>query len=176
MVNILRAMTLWREKYEKADREEKVRLIAYLYLDAPYVWGAEAPGETDCSGLVCGIFTFMGNPIRVTATSLMNDVFLKDTDEKYEEGKIKAGFLVANNDYDTPSGRRPAGNARHVGLLYGDDLFLNASYPRGTIIEEVGKVREKYRERDCTMVFKELDWDALAKMKGQTYGLDTDLV
>ena len=176
MVNVLRAMTLWREKYEKSSRYEQFWLLAYLYLDAPYVWGKEVPGETDCSGLVCGIFTFMGNPIRVTATSLMNDVFLTETDGIYEEGTIKAGFLVANNDYHTPSGKRPAGTARHVGLLYGENLFLHASFPRGTAVEELEKVRRRYEEMDCSMIFKELDWCALKKMEGQTYGLDEDLI
>lgn len=169
-------MSLWREKYELASREEKVRLLAYLYLDAPYVWGSEAPGGTDCSGLICGIFTFMGIPIRVTATDLMNKVFTKDTDATYEKGKVKAGFLVANNDYDTPDGIRVAGTARHVGLLYGTNLFLHATYPAGTVVEAVADVRDSYYERDARMVWKELDWEALQLMKGETYGLDRELV
>ncbi len=169
-------MSLWREKYELATNEEKVRLIAYLYLDAPYVWGSEAPGGTDCSGLICGIFTFMGNPIRITATDLMKKVFIKETDATYEKGTIKAGFLVANNDYDTPDGIRLAGTARHVGLLYGEGLFLHATFPAGTIVEKISDVRDTYYERDARLVWKELDWEALREMKGETYGLDQELI
>ena len=176
MVNIIRAMSLWREKYENANRVEKVRLLAYLYLDAPYVWGSEAPGGTDCSGLICGIFTFMGNPIRVTATDLKKKVFTKDTDGTYEPAKIKAGFLVAKNDYDTPDGIRRAGTARHVGLLYGEGLFLHATYPRGTVVEAIKTVRDSYYERDCELVWKELDWEDFASMKGEVYGLDSELI
>lgn len=176
MVNIVRAMSLWREKYEKANRVEKVRLLAYLYLDAPYVWGSEAPGGTDCSGLLCGIFTFMGNPIRITATDLMDKVFTIETDSSYEKEKIKAGFLVANNDYDTPDGIRPKGTARHVGLLYGTGLFLHATYPTGTIVQTVAEVRDSYYERDARMVWRELNWGKLKEMKGTTYGLDQELV
>lgn len=176
MSNIIRAMSLWREKYEMASRVEKVRLLSYLYLDAPYVWGSEAPGGTDCSGLLCGIFTFMGNPIRVTATDLMNKVFTKETDGTYVPDIIKAGFLVANRDYETPDGVRSQGTARHVGLMYDTGLFLHATSPAGTIVETIAEVRDKYYERDCSLIWKELDWDALEQMKGETYGLDKELV
>jgi len=176
MVNIIRALSLWREKYENANREERVRLLAYLYLDAPYIWGAEAPGGTDCSGLLCGIFTFMGNPIRVTATDLMNKVFTKKSNATYDKKVTKAFFLVANNDYETPDGVRPAGTARHVGLLYGKGMLLHATYPKGTVVESIESVESSYSKSNVTMIFKELDWDALKKMKGEVYGMDTDLL
>jgi cell wall-associated NlpC family hydrolase len=118
----------------------------------------------------------MENPIRVTATDLMNKVFTKKTDGSYVKDTIKAGFLVAKHDYDTPSGVRPKGTARHVGILYGDGLFLHASHPRGTLIEDISKVRDIYYEKDCQFVWKELDWDALVSMKGVVYGLDSDMV
>lgn len=176
MANIIRALSLWREKYERASREEKVRLLAFLYLDAPYVWGAESPGGTDCSGLLCGIFTFMDNPIRVTATDLMNKVFTEEVTGEYVPSVIKAGFLVANRDYETPSGMRDAGTARHVGLMYGEGLFLHATSPAGVVVETIASVRDRYYERDCRLEWRQLDWDALASMKGETYGLDEELV
>lgn len=176
MVNIIRALSLWREKYERASREEKVRLLAYLYLDAPYVWGSEAPGGTDCSGLLCGIFTFMGNPIRVTATELMNKVFTEEVTGEYVPSVIKAGFLVANNDYETPDGIRKAGTVRHVGLMYGEGLFLHASSPRGVAIETTAEVRDTYYERDCRMEWRQLNWERLKEMKGTSYGMDKELI
>lgn len=176
MTNIIRAMSLWREKYEKASRVEKVRLLSFLYLDAVYDWGKENPSGTDCSGLICGIFTFLGYPIRVTATDLLNKVFTKTTGGDYDGTIVKAGFLVANRDYETPSGKRKAGTVRHVGLMYGESLFLHATSPAGTVVEKTSEVRDRYYERDCRMEWRELDWDSLEKMKGTTYDLDEELI
>ena len=176
MSKIIRAMSLWREKYETANVIEKFRLISYLYLDSNYVWGTENPKESDCSGLICGILTFMGHPVRVTATELLKKVFTIETGVAYNPLKIKAGFFVANKDYETPSGIRKKGTVRHVGFLYGKDLFFHSTYPDGTIIQDLGAVKKKYQKEDTSFVIRELNWDSLDKMEGEIYGLDPELV
>ena len=176
MDKIIRGLSLWREKYAMSSREEQFRLVASLFLDSPYVWGSENVLRTDCSGLVCGAFTIMGHPLRITATDLYKSVFTKDTNEKYEKEKVKAAFLLAKHPYDTQSGRRDKGTARHVGIIYGEDLLLHATYPAGTIVETIDRVRSSYSRKDCEMVFRELDWDALKEMEGEVYGLDTELI
>lgn len=176
MDKIIRALSLWREKYENSSMEEKFHLLSYLYLDSEYVWGREGLSQSDCSGLVCGILTFLGYPIRITATGLMNTVFKKETNSDYVKGLIKAVFYVADEDYDTPSGTRPKGTARHVALLESEDLLIHSSYPRGTGFSTMDDLQKHYLAKGASPVWRVLDWEALANYEGEVYGLDEELI
>ncbi|MFH0896391.1 MAG: C40 family peptidase [Bacteroidota bacterium] len=50
-------------KPEKPLRRETITDIAYLYLNAPYLWGGRSPLGIDCSGFVQMVYKICGKPL-----------------------------------------------------------------------------------------------------------------
>ena len=164
---IYRALNLFKKKFDKRTESERFKDLALLYYGGKYTWGREVPEEVDCSGLMCGVLTLMGYPIRVDADTLMTKFFNKDA----YENDLQLVFFVAKDSYDSPSGTRLAGRARHVGILIGKDITFHARSPRATF-ETLEAVRERYDTSD--MLIKSVNWEAIKSEDGH-YGLDIEL-
>ena len=170
---VIRALSLWRQKYEKSSLAEKFRRMTDLFMGAEYVWGKENILECDCSGLICGALIMMGYNVRVTATQLKEIV---DTDgiERHPD-KIHLIFFIASEDYDTPSGRRSAGTVRHVGIVASDDIVLHASHPKGVAYERIEELVDRYNSKGCYTLIAPLNWNKVRQMEGKAYGLDEEV-
>lgn len=95
---------------------EKIVENAYMYLDAPYLWGGRSPFGIDCSGYTQMVFKLsgiklprdasmqagQGTPIESLAFASIGDLaFFED-----DEGKIiHTGIILANNQIIHASGR-----------------------------------------------------------------------
>ena len=99
--------------------------IAQRYLGTPYVWGGEAPGGFDCSGLVQHVYAQLGvNLPRVAAD------------------QARAGQPVASMADARPGDLIAFGEpVDHIGIYAGDNLMVVA--PK---TGDVVKVQEIYRE------------------------------
>jgi len=168
---IFRALNLWRRKEEKRSLSQRFMDTALLYSGTKYGWGKENLQEVDCSGLVSGAFILNGFPIRTTANEFLTKFFTIKTDMKFEDDKVKAIFFVAKENYNTPSGDRLAGYARHVGLLVGDGVIFSAVNPYAKF-ERIDTIEDRYDSSD--MIVRELDWNAVVNDGGK-YAFDPDL-
>ena len=164
---IFRALNLFRKKFDKRTREEQFKDLALLYFGGKYTWGREVPEEVDCSGLICGVLTLMGYPIRVSADELMRKFFNKDD----EKSNLKLVFFVSKEAYDTPSGNRLAGIARHVSILIGDDILYHAVSPR-VRFESLDVAKKRYDT--SSVVIKSVNWEAIEAEDGK-YAIDPEL-
>ena len=166
---IFRAINLWKKKFEKRSENEQFKDLALLYYGGKYKWGREVPEEVDCSGLICGVLTLMGYPIRVTANELMLEFFNEEPD--FNKDDIKLVFFVSNEAFGSISGNRLAGQARHVGILMDNYIILHATEPK-VCLEELELIELRYK--DSEMVIKSVNWDAIKSARG-LYGLDPEL-
>jgi len=170
---IFRALNLWKKKFEKASDNEQFKQLALMYYGGKYTWGKETLEEVDCSGLICGVLTLMGYPIRVTADELMTKFFNKDVeDQMYDEDNVKLVFFIAKDSYSSQAGNRLAGRAKHVGILMGDNVMYHAVDPY-VCFEQLDDVIRRYDT--SIMVMKGINWDAI-KTEGGKYGLDPELL
>lgn len=163
MAKIFRALSLWREKFRKSSRAEKFQLLTDLYNLAPYGWGDENILKTDCSGLVCGAFIFMGYVIRVTAEDLRQKVFTKQTSELYDKDKVKVVFFVRD------------GKAVHIGIIKGPNVLYHAEGEGGVHYESIQSVISRRRKTGQIPEYRELVWENLEKWKGEVHGLDEEM-
>ncbi len=166
-----RALNLWRKKFDKRSEDEQFLDLALLFYQGQYTWGKENLEKVDCSGLISGVLALMGYPIRTTADDFMKRFFTKKTSYTYRPNVVKAVFFVSKDNYQTPSGEKQAGNARHVGILIGEGIIFHAVSPL-VCFERLKAVQERYDSSD--MVIKEIDWDAIKADEGK-YAYDVEL-
>jgi cell wall-associated NlpC family hydrolase len=157
MNGTMRAMSLWREKFEGLKKEEQFKNLALLYYSAPYEWGHEIPLGTDCSGLICGPLILMGHEVRVTADQIMKNM-------------TSAVVASSNLIFFVKDGK-----AGHCGIYIGSHAMIHASGERGVVIESTEIVEEEYRLKGYTSIYRELDFDKVEANRGIIYDLDTDL-
>lgn len=166
-----RALNLWKKKVERQVWDKQFVDLALMFNGVKYGWGKENLKEVDCSGLISAVLNFMGFPIRTTADEFLKRFFTQKTDWNYDPSTLKAVFFVAKTNYSTPSGDRLAGFARHVGVLVGDGIIINAVEPY-TKLEILGEVKKRYNSSTC--IIRELDWEAVEADNGK-YAFDPDL-
>lgn len=166
---------IFMERLGQMTQAQRYRAVGSFFVGSPYIWGAENPQGADCSGLISGALMGSGYNIRVTANDFLDKVFTKES-FKYDSDEIQAVFYVTNKEYDTPDGKRPKNIARHVVMLVGDGVVINANSYRNIIeyrtLDELDAI---FEDEDCYSVIRTLDPREATKMQGQVYGLDKEL-
>jgi len=159
-----RALSLYREKLENSTRVEEFYQLMNLYYRANYVLGKENLTNTDCSGLICGTLTLMGNKLRINANDIYQVLSLPDN-EIYDPLKIKLVFFK-----DT------SGKVKHIGVLCINDIIYHASYPRGAVHEPLTQCFKRYASKGLTHEIRMLSFDKVDENTGLIYDLDEELV
>jgi len=174
-VNWAELLKIEARKIEGGDDPARFRAYALKLLGARYVWGAEGPEGTDCSGTICFPLWMMGFNIRVTADVLYRQLFTRGTSE-FSESDVQAVFYLASKDQVYgPGVTLKAGQARHVTPLVGRNVVLNA----GELVrlETAAYIRQWFEGKDCKAVWRGIDWEAAARMsKSLDYAWDVDPV
>lgn len=152
----IRALSHWKEKYSKINKDNQFKNLAVLFLGAPYEWGHEHILGTDCSGLICGPLVYMGYQIRVTADQLMNSILSP-------KGQTQLIFFVKD------------GKATHCGIGLGQGAMIHASGKRGVVIESTEAVFNEYKDTGHHAVVGYLDWEKIEENEGLVYDLDSEL-
>ena len=129
MDKVIRALSLWREKYSTTCKEDQFKLYTLLFANAPYTWGAENILETDCSGLICGPLILMGHEIRITA----DQILMKLTKLHGTPKDVGLVFFMDGED-----------KATHCGILISPTVVMHASGTRGVVIESLESVVAEY--------------------------------
>ena len=96
--------------------ELKVRLIenAYMFMNAPYLWGGKTPFGIDCSGLSQMVYK-------------LNGIHLpRDAYQQAEKG-ITLSFVEEAEPGDLAFFDDAEGNITHVGILLENNLIIHAS-------------------------------------------------
>jgi cell wall-associated NlpC family hydrolase len=113
---------------------EKVAATAAAYIGQPYVWGGNAPGGFDCSGLVQWVYSKTGFEM----PRLIPDQLAAG--KKVAQSDLRPGDLIAfSNTY------RPG--LSHVGIFVGNDNFIHAAdEARGVMVSSLqeGYWKERY--------------------------------
>lgn len=160
---MIRALSLYREKLEKKSRPKQFMTLKNLYEGAEYVLGEENLERCDCSGLVCGILTLLGNKIRINADNI-KDILCIEDNKYYDDLKVKLVFFLNEE-----------GVAKHVGILSPNNLIYHASYPNGTRYESLPPTVERYKKKGLEMKVMMLNFDAVDSNTGLVYDLDSEL-
>ena len=168
---IYRAINLWKKKYELRSKAEQFVDLTLLFNGTDYGWGKENMSQCDCSGLISSVLALMGYPIRTTAESFRKNFFTIETNYKFDPMKVKAVFFVAKESYSTQSGNRLEGQAKHVGILVGDNIVFSATHPKAQF-ETIEAITQRYDTSD--RIIRELDWLAVEKDEGR-YAFDPEL-
>jgi hypothetical protein len=84
-----------------------------------YVWGAETPGQFDCSGLA--LYIYNGLDVKLPRVSTKQ----AEAGVPVERADLRAGDLVFFNTRGT--------NISHVGIYLGGGRFLHAANPRANL-------------------------------------------
>lgn len=155
MNGTIRAMSLWREKFEGLSKEEQFKNLALTYYGAPYEWGHEIALGTDCSGLICGPLILMGHEVRITADQLLKTC----TSQTFVENV----FFMYNQEK----------KAHHCGIILDKGACIHASGKRGVVIESIESVKNEYST--SMMLKRSIDWAKVEASRGIVYDLDTDL-
>lgn len=125
---------------------------------AKYSWGDEELTAVDCSGTLRYAFNQQGLVFDLTADGFLKQLFTEPCTRNDETNPkvLKAVFYVSDKEYDTPSGPRPAGVARHVTIVVGEYVVLHADYRKGLVLKTAKSVREMYEKLDCNALWRKL--------------------
>jgi len=153
----------------------RYRATGAFFVGSTYEWGKEIPTGADCSGLISGALMGAGYNIRLTAEGLLRHLFTKVRTE-YDPNLIQAVFFITKKEYKTPDGVRPKGIARHVVLLVGKDVVINANSVHNVIeYRSLRDMERIFEAENCYTLMRALDIDKAKAMDGQMYGLDEEL-
>ncbi|VXB55502.1 Hydrolase Nlp/P60 [Flavobacterium sp. 9AF] len=96
--------------------KEKSNLIktAYMYLNAPYLWGGKTPFGIDCSGFTQMVYKLNGYKI------------LRDASEQATQGEALS-FIEESEPGDLAFFDNEEGNIIHVGIMMEDNYIIHAS-------------------------------------------------
>lgn len=97
----------------KKSRESIIE-CAFLYLNAPYLWGGRSPFGIDCSGFTQLVFKLNGINI------------LRDASQQAEQGKA-IDFVEEAAPGDLAFFDNDAGKIIHVGIVIGKNKIIHAS-------------------------------------------------
>jgi hypothetical protein len=117
------AMAVTLVKSGDCPKDLRARLIEVVSDPAiqtsRYVWGAETPGQFDCSGLAVYVYDALG--VRLPRCSWQQC----DVGEEVDRDGLRAGDLV----FFITSGKAVS----HVGIYLGEGQFLHAANPKANL-------------------------------------------
>jgi hypothetical protein len=93
---------------------ERIVENAYMYLNAPYMWGGRSPFGIDCSGLVQMVFKLSGIKL------------LRDANQQSAQG-TPVNFLSEAVPGDLAFFDNEEGNIIHTGIILPDNRIIHAS-------------------------------------------------
>lgn len=157
MNGTIRAIALWRQKFDELSPHDQFKNLALLYCGAPYEWGHEIPLGTDCSGLICGSLIFMGHEVRITADQILHNL----TSDK--ESDTELIFFIKNH------------KATHCGIVLGNGAMIHASGKRGVVIEAIDEVITEYADSGHGFTTAFLDFEKVKQNEGLAYDIDSEL-
>jgi cell wall-associated NlpC family hydrolase len=106
-----------------SDTGRKIAEFAYQYIGYPYVYGAASPAVGfDCSGLVYYVYSRFGYALSRSASQQY-----RNNGVSVSKDQLRPGDLVF---FSSNGGR----SVTHVGLYYGDGMFVNASTSKTGVI------------------------------------------
>lgn len=119
-VTALENSELNAEKYffdglKVSGRKDKQKLIdtAYLYLNAPYLWGGKTPFGIDCSGMVQMVYKLNGHKL------------LRDASQQATQGEALS-FIEESEPGDLAFFDNDEGRIIHVGIIMEDNYIIHA--------------------------------------------------
>ena len=103
------------EGQTQAGRKDKELLIktAYMYLNAPYLWGGRSPMGIDCSGFTQMVYKINGIPLK------------RDASQQAQEGETLS-FIEESEAGDLAFFDDKEGKITHVGLLLEKNHIIHA--------------------------------------------------
>lgn len=119
-VTALENTELNAEKYffdglKVSGKKDKQKLIdtAYLYLNAPYLWGGKTPFGIDCSGMVQMVYKLNGHKL------------LRDASQQATQGEALS-FIEESEPGDLAFFDNDEGRIIHVGIIMEDNYIIHA--------------------------------------------------
>ena len=88
--------------------------LAYLYLNAPYLWGGKTPFGIDCSGFTQMVYKLNGHKL------------LRDASQQATQGEVLS-FIEESEPGDLAFFDNEEGNIIHVGIILEDNYIIHAS-------------------------------------------------
>jgi len=88
--------------------------IAFMYLNAPYLWGGKTPFGIDCSGFTQMVYKLAGYQL------------LRDASEQATQGEVLS-FIEESEPGDLAFFDNEEGKIIHVGILLNDNYIIHAS-------------------------------------------------
>ena len=101
------------EKNDKKNQREDLVKTAYLYLNAPYLWGGKSPLGIDCSGLSQMVYRINGYQLH------------RDASQQAKQGQTLS-FIEESQAGDLAFFDDPEGNIIHVGILLPNHKIIHA--------------------------------------------------
>jgi hypothetical protein len=87
---------------------------AFMYLNAPYLWGGKTPFGVDCSGFTQMVYKLNGYKL------------LRDASQQALQGEALS-FIEESESGDLAFFDNEEGNIIHVGIILGDNYIIHAS-------------------------------------------------
>lgn len=88
--------------------------IAYMYLNAPYLWGGKTPFGIDCSGFTQMVYKLNGYHL------------LRDASQQATQGEVLS-FIEESEPGDLAFFDNEEGNIIHVGIMLDNNYIIHAS-------------------------------------------------
>jgi gamma-D-glutamyl-L-lysine dipeptidyl-peptidase len=104
------------EGLKTSGKKSKSNLIptAFLYLNAPYLWGGKTPFGIDCSGFTQMVYKLNGYKI------------FRDASQQAVQGEVLS-FIEESEPGDLAFFDNEEGNIVHVGIIMEDNYIIHAS-------------------------------------------------
>lgn len=97
----------------KKDKSELIR-TAFMYLNAPYLWGGKSPFGIDCSGFTQMVYKLNGYKL------------LRDASQQANQGE-PLSFIEESEPGDLAFFDNEDGNIIHVGIMMDNNYIIHAS-------------------------------------------------
>ncbi|MEO1032148.1 MAG: C40 family peptidase [Bacteroidota bacterium] len=114
----LNGITLLKHHFDGnaiTSKSEKANIIetAFLYLNAPYLWGGKTPFGIDCSGFTQMVYKLNGHKL------------LRDASEQATQG-VPLSFIEESEPGDLAFFDNADGDIIHVGIIMADNHIIHA--------------------------------------------------
>lgn len=99
---------------QQSDQKNQLLETAFLYLNAPYLWGGKSPFGIDCSGFTQMVYKLNGHKL------------LRDASQQATQGEALS-FIEEAEPGDLAFFDNEEGKIIHVGIIMGDNYIIHAS-------------------------------------------------